>query len=172
MKLPLRRLILAAVCLYASTLSLFAHTPAQEMSDAAQNLLALLAPEQKAKISFDFKDDQRTTWYFTPVIRKGLTVKEMTPPQRYLAYALLSSALSQRGFMKASTIMSLEQTLGELEGPNRPNPRDPEDYHVFIFWHSRTQGLLGLALGGPSCFPQLHHHQRRNCHRLTRLFRQ
>ncbi len=128
-----RRLLLALVCLRACTLSLLAHTPAQEMSDAAQNLLVMLTPEQKAKITFDFQNDERMNWFFTPVARKGLTLKEMTIPERHLAYALLSSALSQRGFMKASTIMSLEQTLGELEGPSRPNPRDPEDYHVFIF---------------------------------------
>jgi len=52
-----RRLLLALVCLRACTLSLLAHTPAQEMSDAAQNLLVMLTPEQKAKITFDFQND-------------------------------------------------------------------------------------------------------------------
>jgi hypothetical protein len=35
--------------------------------------------------------------------------------------------------MKVATIMSLEQTLGELEGGTGANPRDPENYLVTIF---------------------------------------
>ena len=50
----------------------------------------------------------------------------MTPAQRHLAYALLSTGLSQRGYAKAVTIMSLEQILQDMEGPNRKFPRDPE----------------------------------------------
>jgi len=34
---------------------------------------------------------------------------EMTPPQKELAQALLCAGLSQQGYMKAVTIMSLEE---------------------------------------------------------------
>ena len=39
----------------------------------------------------------------------------MRPEQVKLAHALLATATSQRGYIKATTIMSLEQILDELE---------------------------------------------------------
>src|SRR5437899_2096552 len=77
-----------------------AQSPAREMEYAAQNFLAGLTPDQKAKGVYEFKDDERFDWHFIPKPRKGLPIKEMTPPQRLLAQALLSSGLSQRGYLK------------------------------------------------------------------------
>src|SRR6185369_7526305 len=100
-----------------------AHTPAEEMTQAANRFLAALAPEQRAKATFDFKDDERANWHFIPKARKGLPFKELTSAQRPLAFALLSTGLSQDGYTKATTIMSLEQVLGELEGSKAPFAR-------------------------------------------------
>ena len=127
-----------------------AHSPAQEMSGAANNLLAALTSDQKAKAVYEFSNDERFDWHFIPKPRKGLPLKEMTPPQRALAQALLSSGLSQRGFAKASTIMSLEEILFDLEGKgtrgNTPT-RDAELYYFTIFgqpggnpWGWRVEG--------------------------------
>ncbi len=115
-----------------------AHGPAEEMTAAATHFLAALTAEQKAKAIFDFKDDERLNWHFIPRARKGLPLKEMTPAQRHLAHALLNTALSQRGFMKASTIMSLEQILAEIEQGKGP-VRDPELYFVSIFSKPSTK---------------------------------
>src|SRR5438874_1831035 len=93
----------------------YAHSPAEEMAQAATNFLAALTPEQQSKAVYEWKDEERFDWHFVPKPRKGLPLKEMTPAQRALAHALLSSGLSQRGFAKASTIMSLEQILFDLE---------------------------------------------------------
>jgi hypothetical protein len=120
------------------------------MSDAANNLLATLSPEQKSKAVYEFSNDERFDWHFIPKPRKGLPLKEMAPSQRALAEALLSSGLSQRGFAKASTIMSLEQILFDLEGKgtrsNSPT-RDAELYYFTIFgqpggdpWGWRVEG--------------------------------
>src|ERR1041385_7959232 len=109
----------------------FASAPGREMADAANNFLASLTPEQKTKAHYEFKDDERFDWHFIPKPRKGLPFKEMSPPQRLLAHALLSSGLSQRGYMKVSTIMSLEQILYEIE--NKSPQRDAEVYYVTIF---------------------------------------
>lgn len=113
-------------------LTLRAHTPAEEMAEAATHFLAALSPEQKTKATFALKDDERLNWHFIPKARKGLPLKEMTPAQRHLAHALLNTALSQRGYMKASTIMSLEQILADIEQGKGP-ARDPELYFVSIF---------------------------------------
>jgi hypothetical protein len=114
--------------------ALRAHTATEEMAEAATNLLAALDPDQTAKAVFEMKDTERFNWHFIPKERKGLPIKEMTPAQRELAHALLASGLSQRGMMKATTIMSLEQILFDME-QNRGPKRDPERYFVSIFGH-------------------------------------
>src|SRR5262245_37365577 len=85
-----------------------AHTPAEEMAAAANNLLVSLTPEQRAKAVYEMKHDERLNWDFVPRARAGLPFKEMTPAQRQLGHALLSSGLSQRGYAQAVTIMSLD----------------------------------------------------------------
>jgi Protein of unknown function (DUF3500) len=132
----------ALLCLRA-----FAAAP-EEMAAAAKTLLAALNDDQRAKAAFAFEADERENWHFIPKERKGLTLKEMIPAQRHLAYALLNTGLSQRGFGQATTIMSLEQILQDLEGPTRKFPRDPELYHVSIFGTPDAKGTWGWRVEG------------------------
>src|SRR5436190_6391426 len=141
----LRSLSKSLLCFQLFTLPAFAHSPAQEMADAANNFIAALTPEQRGKAAFDLKDQERFDWHFIPKPRKGLPFKEMTAPQRLLAHALLNTGLSHRGYMKATTIMSLEQILYEVE--NRSPTRDADLYFVTIFgtpgdanWGWRVEG--------------------------------
>jgi hypothetical protein len=112
-----------------------------DITDAAKALLAALSPEQISQIKFDLASDERFNWHFIPRERKGLTMKDMAPAQDNLAFALLGSSLSQRGFMKATTIMSLEQILLDMEQGKGPK-RDPENYFFSIFGEpgSKTWG--------------------------------
>src|SRR5438477_3837395 len=57
----------------------------QEMAQAATNLWQSLTPEQQGKASFKFEDEERVNWHFIPRVRKGLPLKDMTPPQKELA---------------------------------------------------------------------------------------
>lgn len=111
----------------------WAHGHGGEMADAANHFLAALKPEQKAKVQIPFTDEERQNWNFVPKDRKGLPLKEMTVTQRNLLNALLLTGLSAKGSMKASTIMSLEEILAEMEGPKRTFPRDPELYFLTVF---------------------------------------
>lgn len=122
--------------------------PVEEMTAAAKNFLAALSPEQKAKASFAMDADERQNWHFIPKDRLGLTLKEMNPAQRHLAYGLLNSALSTQGYLKATTIMSLEQILQEMEGAGRRFPRDPELYHFSIFGTPDSRGTWGWRVEG------------------------
>jgi hypothetical protein len=134
-----------------------AHTPAEEMAGAANNFLAALSPDQRAKAVYEMKDEERFDWHFIPKPRKGLPIKEMTPAQRNLAHALLGTGLSQRGYAKAATIMSLEQVLFDLEKQKGP-VRDAEVYYFTIFgspgnsaWGWRVEGhhiSLNFTVGG------------------------
>jgi len=111
-----------------------AHDATAEMSAAAINFLASLTPEQKAKATFEFAGDERTNWHFIPRERKGLPIKDMAPEQRLLAQALLASGLSNRGYEKAVSIMSLDAVLKELEKDKPKAPvRDPDNYYLSIF---------------------------------------
>lgn len=103
----------------------------------AKAFLAALDEEQKAKTVYTLTDVERENWVFVPKpfegegMRKGLTIKDMRPDQRHLAYALLSTGLSHRGYVTALQIMSLEQILWELEN-NSPR-RDTQMYYLTIF---------------------------------------
>ena len=105
---------------------------AREMAGAANNLWASLTPEQKLKAGFEFTDPLRFDWHFIPRPRKGLPLKEMTGEQKALASGLLASGMSQSGYIKAETIISLEQILASIEKGKGP-VRDPELYFFNIF---------------------------------------
>ena len=81
------------------------------MSDAATAFLNSLTPEERSRAMFPFNDDERLNWHFIPKPRKGLPLKDMTTAQKHLAHALLSAGLSQRGYIKAISIMSLDDVL-------------------------------------------------------------
>ena len=92
----LRSLLLLLASLQLTAASARAATPAEEMVAAANHFLAALTPEQKATAVMELKSEERQNWHFIPKNdRKGLQMKDMTPAQRHLAQALLSSGLSQ-----------------------------------------------------------------------------
>lgn len=105
---------------------------ARDMTETATNFLASLSDEQRAKALYELKSDERLNWHFIPKTRNGLPIKEMTPNQRPLAQALLSSALSVRGFINAVSVSSLEEILADIEKGKGPK-RDAELYFVTIF---------------------------------------
>jgi hypothetical protein len=96
------------------------------MIETANRLLAALDAGQKAKTVMPFTDEERFRWFYTPVDRKGLTWFEMSPRQRHLASALLAAGLSLAGYIKAVTIMSLEDVLRVIENDSgvRRNPEN------------------------------------------------
>jgi hypothetical protein len=117
-----------------------------EMAGAAQAFLAALDAGQRAEATFAWDDGERENWHFVPIERKGLPVRSMRPDQQALAFALLGSGMSQRGFVQASTIMSLEQILREIE--NAPDRRDPEKYYVSVFGEPRPGATWGWRFEG------------------------
>ena len=120
---------------------------ANVMAEAARNLLASLTAEQTAKAVIPFTDDERLNWHFIPRARKGLPLREMTPPQKHLAHALLSAGLSQQGYIKATTIMSLEDILRVMESDSGDR-RNPEGYYFTIFGEPSEKGVWGYRVEG------------------------
>ena len=104
---------------------------ASENATAAGKFLDLLDAGQKAKAALPFTSDQRENFRYTPRDRAGLQLKEMTDAQREAAMALLDAALSEKGKLKVTQIMTLEAILADLE--KNPTYRDTGKYFVAIF---------------------------------------
>jgi hypothetical protein len=124
--------------------------------------------EQRAKAVISFESEQRQDWHYIPRERKGLPLREMTPGQQHLAAALLAAGLSQQGYVKAVTIMSLEDVLKIMENDDGER-RNPQKYYFSIFgtpaetgtWGYRVEGhhisqnytvVNGRVVGAPSFF--------------------
>ncbi len=131
------------------------------ITQAANHFLDSLTPQQKAIATISFDSDERENWFYTPVPRKGLQVREMSPYQKRLAAALLAAGLSQQGYIKAETIMSLEDVLRIAEKDDGER-RNPEKYYFSIFGTPSDSKALGLSRGRPSREPELHCPRRQN----------
>jgi Protein of unknown function (DUF3500) len=117
------------------------------MAESASRFLTALDDSQKAQATYGFDDPERLNWHFIPRPRKGLPLKAMTPAQRALAFGLLQTGLGASGYLKATTIMSLEAVLKEMEQGSGP-VRDPELYYVTIFGTPSTTGKWGWRVEG------------------------
>src|SRR5512132_509680 len=120
---------------------------ASVMADAANRFLHSLTPEQRAKATFPFDNDQRFNYKYVPIERTGLPLREMTSHQKHLASALLSAGLSQQGFIKAVTIMSLEDVLRIMEKDDGER-RNPEKYYFSIFGQPGEDSTWGYRVEG------------------------
>lgn len=122
------------------------------MVNSATRFLASLTSEQRDQATFAFDDEaERLRTHFIPpetFERNGITIKEMTAPQREAARDLLASGLSQRGYMTVSEIMEAEGILQMLEGPDRQFARDPEQYYVTVFGTPSNDGTWGWRWEG------------------------
>src|SRR5690349_8779312 len=102
------------------------------MAECANRFLAALDDNQRGKATFPFDTEERMNWHFIPKERKGLPLREMSPYQKHLASALLAAGLSQTGYIKAVTIMSLEDVLKIIENDGGEH-RNPEKYYFSVF---------------------------------------
>ena len=98
---------------------------------AANAFLATLDEKQKKSVLFAFDDQQqRARWSNFPtgfVPRSGVKLGDLNPAQRSAALALLSSALSKRGYEKAQQIMEADEVLKKDDkgGPGGGGNRGP-----------------------------------------------
>ena len=124
------------------------------MVGAAEKFVGSLTPEQKAKATFAFDDKERLNWHFVPLqtrdkkpSRKGLPLEEMNDAQKKAALELLKAGTSKRGDQEATTIMSLEAILRELE-KGGAMVRNPEWYFFTVFGTPARTGKWGWRVEG------------------------
>ncbi len=118
------------------------------MAASANAFIATLNADQRTKALFRFEDEQRKDFFFVPRSRFGVPLKDLDEKQRRLAMDFLRTGLGVAGYQKATTIISLEPVLFELEGVKRIHPRDPELYYVSIFGTPSPKSPWGWRFEG------------------------
>jgi hypothetical protein len=113
---------LAVICL--SVTAGVAETATSRMVAAANTFLSTLNEKQRQSVMFAFDDEQqRARWSNLPVTmvpRAGLSLGELNAAQRSAAMALVSSALSRRGFEKVQQIMQGDEILKSNDASRPP----------------------------------------------------
>lgn len=148
MKVSHRVLVVVACLALSAAVAGYRAQGAPELVESANTFLASLDAEQARRVRFEFTDEERLNWHFIPRERNGLPVRDMQPHQQALVHSMMSAALGYKGVMKATTIMSLEDILRQIEGPNGRFVRDPELYFISIFGEPSNQGTWAWRLEG------------------------
>lgn len=141
-------LALTVVCL--SVKAPLAQTTTSRIVSAANAFLSTLDQKQRESLLFAFDDEkQRARWSNLPIqlaARAGLSLKELNPAQRSAALALVSSALSPRGFEKVQQMMEADEVL-KTSGGN--NPMFGKDlYYISILGTPSEKAPWMLQFGG------------------------
>ena len=123
---------------------------ATQMAAAARSFLDSLTEPQKAKATFEYMDGERMYWYYPPINRHGLALRDMDQNQRGLAMALLETGLTPRSFEQAKQIIEHEDVLGPLEKEMGMVTfvRDTELYYFTVFGEPGPDGLWGWRTEG------------------------
>ncbi|WP_435015497.1 DUF3500 domain-containing protein [Tundrisphaera sp. TA3] len=117
------------------------------MAEAARRFLGTLDDKQRAQASFPFDSPERTNWHWIPRPRNGVPIKELGPDERSVAFGLIATGLSTKGFLKATTIMSYEELLRVEEKGTGP-VRDSELYYLSVFGTPEDRGEWGWRVEG------------------------
>lgn len=138
-------IILGVIVPATLSISYQVQTPAPAMLHAAQVFLGTLGPAELVQTAMPFDTEERYTWFYTPVDRKGLPFKSMNRAQQEAALGLLRAGFSEKGYDKAETIRQLEMVLFEMSGQAF---RDTELYYFTIFGEPSARGPWGWRYEG------------------------
>ena len=119
-------------------------TSAADITQAASAFIDALSDEQRQRTIYDFMDGERIFWYYPPVNRHGLPLRDMSDDQRQLALALMRSGLSDRAARQAEQIIQHELILGQIEDRQQITSfrRDPDLYYWTVFGDPKSDGQL------------------------------
>jgi uncharacterized protein DUF3500 len=148
----MKRIAIAAalVLTFIGGVTIASQRSAASMSSAADKWLKSLSPEQRQRATFAFGSDERLKWHFIPnemFPRHGVTIKEMSEPQRALARDFMKTGLSAHGYTTATSIMELENVLLAIEKGVR-FARDHEAYQLTVFGTPGDKTAWGWRLEG------------------------
>ncbi|PKB84217.1 MAG: hypothetical protein BZY88_00360 [SAR202 cluster bacterium Io17-Chloro-G9] len=121
-----------------------------QMTVACTEFLNSLSPDQEAKATYPYLDGERIFWYFPPLNRHGLPLRDMDSKQRGLAFKVMASGLTDRSYEQAKSIIEHEDVLGPLEKEQGTITfvRDTELYYFTIFGEPGGQEPWGWRVEG------------------------
>ena len=121
-----------------------------QMADAASAFLSSLSDELRSKATYPYLDGERLFWYYPPLNRHGVPLRDMSSAQRELALGLMASGLNERSNGMARQIIDLETVLARIEREQglKTFLRNPELYYFTVFgepgggdpWGWRAEG--------------------------------
>lgn len=122
----------------------------QQMAHAASNWLGSLDAQQQAKATYHFLDGERIFWYFAPLNRHGLPLRDMDMVQRGLAMEMVDAMLDEAAARKVRDIIELETILGGIEKGRGVITweRDPDLYFWTIFGEPGGDDPWGIRIEG------------------------
>jgi hypothetical protein len=139
---------LASICL--SLTPAIAQTATARIVSAANAFLSTLDEKQRQTVVYAFGDEkQRQRWSNLPttfVPRGGISLKEMNAKQGAAALALVSSALSARGFEKVQQIIQSDEVNKINEGNNPMFGKDL--YYISILGKPSEKDPWMVQFGG------------------------
>ena len=142
--------VFALVWMCLSANAALAQTATSRIVSAANTFVSTLDQKQRQSVLFAFDDEkQRARWSNLPVAmvpRAGLSLKELNPAQRSAALALVSSALSPRGFEKVQQIMEGDEVLKTGGGSSPMFGKDL--YYISILGTPSERDPWMLQFGG------------------------
>ena len=124
--------------------------PTNEISSAASTWLESLNPDQLDKATFEYLDGERVFWYYPPLNRHGLAIRDMNEIQRHLAFSIMETCLDKHAFAQAKQIIELESILGKIEASHgiKSFARDPELYYFTVFGNPKSNDPWGWRVEG------------------------
>jgi hypothetical protein len=148
--MTINRIARISTIAFLSLTAAAAQTATSRIVSAANAFLQTLDQKQRQSLLFAFNDEaQRKRWSNLPVRmvpRAGLSLGELNAAQRSAALALVSSALSPRGFEKVQQIVEGDEMLKRNEGSNPMFGKDI--YYVSILGTPSEKQAWLLQFGG------------------------
>jgi hypothetical protein len=119
------------------------------MVEAAQAFLATLTPAQTLRTVFAVNADEWRRWSNVDnglYVRQGVSLRDMTVPQRQAATALLRTSLSAKGLALTEAIRKTDQTLREVNAD--PVSYDEELYFFTVMGRPSATEPWGWQIDG------------------------
>lgn len=121
----------------------------QKALSATQIFLKTLDKEKLSRALFPYDTNERRTWFFVPIDRKGLPLMDMNEAQKTAAINLVKATLSESATKTTLAIMQLELILKQIEklAPEN-NRRHPGKFYFSVFGTPDAKKLWGWRIEG------------------------